>query len=131
MPDLWPDDFGTEDVVPPVVILREQGQALAKKTGGLVVGNVISKRNGDEFLHTFLLEVPTLDDYSYQLLQVKHPILLYPAKLIRGYGGLGTVRFIDVDGPSRFLQVLQEEFGSTPVKQIVLSLKAQAAVESA
>src|ERR1700679_1553774 len=32
MPNLWPDDFGTFTLTPPITILREQAEFLGKKT---------------------------------------------------------------------------------------------------
>jgi hypothetical protein len=50
MPDLWPDDFGHETLTPPIVMLREQANALALKTKGLVVADIRSNTSNGEFL---------------------------------------------------------------------------------
>jgi hypothetical protein len=81
MPDLWPSDFGQSDVVPPVSILREQADLIGKKTRGVIYGTIQTSKAGTDFLHEFMLVVPTLDNYTYRLLFVRHPIQLYPATL--------------------------------------------------
>ena len=36
IPDLWPDNVGTTELVPPVTILRQQAALLGTKTQNLV-----------------------------------------------------------------------------------------------
>src|SRR5205809_6006843 len=81
IPDLWPDDFGEADVVPPVTILRAQAAALAKRTKGLVEGRVSSQAEHQYFLHPLALVAPALGDYSYSLLVLRHEIDLYPCSV--------------------------------------------------
>src|SRR5437588_10056050 len=79
MADLWPNDFGTSDLTPPRAILREQAKALAKKTRGLIEGVVSTVSHPPHsFAQNFFLSVPILDDYTYRLLVVIHPLEFYP-----------------------------------------------------
>jgi len=121
MPDLWPDDFGVQDVTPPIGILREQAEALAKKTKGLVIARVVSGKNDTTFFHRFVLEVPTLEDYSFTLFTISHTILLYPVH-ISGEG----LKSSGAKNPEDFAQNLREVLGTPTVKKAVLALQAQA-----
>jgi hypothetical protein len=129
MPDLLPADFGTETVQPPLVVLREQGEHLARRTGGLVVARVATlknQNNSGELVHRFILEVPSLDEYAYTLFTVIHPLVLYPLRFqseALPEGSFDT----RADNPSQFEAVLRGFFAQPAVSKIVASLKAQAA----
>jgi len=125
MPDLLPDDFGTETTLqPPVVILREQAEHLSRRTGGLVLGTVEASRVGNTLWHHFRLLVPTLDDYVYDLFAVEHGVFLYPLNLHSGIVGVQS-RF-NLENPEEFEDALRELFGQAEVKRVVAALKAQA-----
>jgi hypothetical protein len=127
MPDLLPDDFGTETVSPPLVVLREQAEHLTRRTGGLVVARVSTAATGaPTFLHRFILEVPSLDDYVFELLLVSHPLTFYPLEF---WGGSPNIpHFKDIKDQGQFEVALREFFAHPEVRRIVASLKAQAAV---
>lgn len=125
MPDLLPDDFGTETtLLPPITILKEQAEHLTRRTGGLVLATVASSRSGTNFLHHFRLEVPTLDDYVYDLFIVEHGVFLYPLNL---RSDLLTARYyVGLESPEAFESALRELFTLDEVKRVVVALKAQA-----
>jgi hypothetical protein len=81
MTDLWPDQFGTLSLPPPILTMREQATIISNKTGGRIVAEVATARHGNNFEHVFLLVAPFLDDYRYQLFRVIHPVDLYPLEL--------------------------------------------------
>ena len=60
--DLWPSEVSYESVVPPVVILREQGARLREKTKGLVVGQVESTDQLGEDVEDYVQDLRTLGD---------------------------------------------------------------------
>jgi hypothetical protein len=125
MPDLLPDDFGTETTLqPPLVILREQAEHLTRRTGGLVLGTVETSKSGNHLLHRFRLVVPTLDDYVYDLFVVEHGVFLYPLNLNAGLVGVQDRR--DIQSPEVFENALRELFGLAEVRRVVAALKAQA-----
>lgn len=78
-PDLWPADIIDESVTTPVSLLKQQAAALAKRTNGLVEGQVTSytDRSG-RLAHSFKLVVPVLDDYVYELFKIRHDVNIYP-----------------------------------------------------
>jgi hypothetical protein len=130
MPDLLPDDFGTETTLQlPVVILREQADHLTRRTGGLVIGTVETYGAGNRLFHRFRLNVPTLDDYVYELFNVEHGAFLYPLNINSAISGVQSRR--DLQNPEAFEDALRELFGSAEVKRVVAALKAQAAAVKA
>jgi hypothetical protein len=125
MPDLLPDDFGTETTLqPPLVILREQAEHLTRRTGGLIVASVTTYRDGKWIFQRFRLEVPTLDDYVYYLFSVKHGALMYPARLETDL--LTDEDFSELDSPKELEDALRTFFGLAEVRKVVAALKAQA-----
>jgi hypothetical protein len=121
MPDLWPDDVGQQtDLDPPIVLLREQAEALPRRTKGLLTASVITKKVADEFVHVFMLEAPALDNYSYELFWVQHPVLLYPVKIV-----VGEKEYAAAD-PDEFTKKLRSVLALPEVKRVLQSLRSQA-----
>jgi hypothetical protein len=56
----------------PLSILREQAALLGEKTGNLVEAQVSRDTYGPEFVLALNLVVPGLDNYTYQILKVRH-----------------------------------------------------------
>lgn len=81
MPDLWPAELGVSNITPPVSIMREQADLLTKKTQAKLEGRVVSSRDKQNFIHKFFILAPALDDYSYALFSITHPIDYYPLEL--------------------------------------------------
>jgi hypothetical protein len=79
---LWPDDFGTTQTTPPVVILKEQAALLGPLTKNIVEGRVRSMQDGGRFMHDLFLFAPALSNYSYELVRMWHDLDFYPADLI-------------------------------------------------
>ncbi len=85
MSDLWPKDIARTALRAPVTILREQASLLGEKTQYLVKAEVTTQSLDNrfnpskaEFVHSFYLSAPALDDYRYQLFAITHPVDLYP-----------------------------------------------------
>jgi hypothetical protein len=146
--DLWPEITPTTTIVPPVSILREQAELLAKKTKGLVIGEITSATSEPErqpydtvymfdplaplsgvprpgkpknFEHTFTIRVPALDDYRYELLTVTHGLEFYPLK----------VRFLpgrqaySAESEEQYVALLQTLFARQETVNVLRSLLAQ------
>jgi hypothetical protein len=132
MPDLWPADFGKLDDTPPITILREQADLLAKKTQGIIVATITSSKMAgptsgrDQIRHMFSLTVPTLDNYSYLLMTVSHPIELYPANV-----STHTDESFLANSPTEFMNVLQKVFAADRTLRVIQSLTASALQPSA
>jgi hypothetical protein len=69
---LWPQDLMPSDRIMPEDILREQARALSEQTNGVLTGSVGVGSQGDWITLSFFIVAPLLDDYSYQLLKVRH-----------------------------------------------------------
>ena len=122
IPDLWPEDIAHISTTPPLVVLQEQAQKLAQKTGKLVCATVDSTaERSQSFIHTFSLIAPALGNYTCRLFRVKHGVHFYPLEILT-----------DIDVPNfraasqdDFIRALAEIFASAPVKKVVQSLMAQ------
>ncbi len=117
--DLWPDDIGFSDVIPPATILRQQAALLSRKTKGLVVAEVNTVSDGDSFRHNFFLTAPALDNYRYSLIRVVHGIQLYPVHLQTGEFA------VEVKDESHLISALEKIFSSNETRRVLSSLIAQ------
>src|SRR5437870_5758314 len=124
IPDLWPEDFGIPDQVPPIVILREQATLLSQKTKNIIKGHVETNANKDgRFLHEFQLSATALDNYKYTLFYVEQPPSLYPIMIY--LGAPGESNGTRCDSEENFLAVLREIFASERTRKIIQALLAQ------
>ncbi len=138
MEDLWPDTFGTSEVVPPVRVLREQAKLLESKTSGLVQGWVQTRKEAPapfelsnssmsevkrltRFRHTLYFRVPLLDDYDYVVLAIEHKIELYPAV---GYSYVHNEKF-ECANLEDYRNILKRIFASEEVKRVIQALMVQ------
>lgn len=121
MDDYWPSDFGSNNSNPPRAILREQADLLSKKTRSLVEGVVTTSPHGEGFAHNLLAVVPLLDNYTYRLLVVVHPLQFYPLELqadvLRKTFRCATEQ--------EFKEKLREVLGSDATKSVINAILAQ------
>lgn len=121
MDDLWPTDFGTFDTPPPRSILREQADLLSKKTRGALEGVVTTSPHGNGFAHNLMVVVPLLDNYTYRLLVVVHPLQFYPLDLQADVMGQ-TFR---CGTEQEFKEKLRAVLGSDQAKNVIKAIRAQ------
>ncbi len=108
VPDLWPDNFGTTNELTPSVILKVQASNLASKTGGVVLGEVLSSTDGEHINITFYLVAPALNQYKYKLFLISHGFSYYPLTIfVSSRPGPIVVR-----NEAEFLERLREIFQS-------------------
>ena|SRR5438132_3219006 len=122
MPDLWPDDFGKASDVPPIAILKEQADLLAKKTKGEILGEITTVTAGANLSHHFMLVVPRMENYRYHLLTVTHSVGLYPAQIF--WAVTGITHSTGTEG--HFIQTLKAVLTADETKRVVASLLQQA-----
>lgn len=108
-------------MTPPVTILHEQAQFIARNTKGLIEGEVSTSKAGQNFLHQFFLVVPLLDNYTYRLFFVEHPLQLYPATLFAE----AMQKQFQVATSEEFIERLREVLSSRETVKIVRALLAQ------
>lgn len=109
-------------MVTPVSILREQAALLGPKTNQLVKAEVSTRTEAEGALtHLFLLAVPTLDNYKFELFRVYHSMLLYPLLLTWGNAAH------QLEDEKSFRDRLAVVLGSQTTKNTVNALLAQVA----
>ncbi len=120
------DDVIEESAVkPPIAILKELANALAKKTKGLLVGKIeqttFSDDSKDEFILRFYIIVPSLNNYRYEVFDITHDIDFYPLKIESSNGELSNK-----DKTSEELEnSLKDIFASSQIKRVINGLLAQ------
>lgn len=79
---LWGDLSSIAIMRTPKTILEEQAALLSEATGGMLVGTVKELASGGpNFCYTLMVVVPALNNYTYQILQIVHPLEMYPLNL--------------------------------------------------
>jgi hypothetical protein len=122
IPDLWPAHFGPLKVTP-VAILREQAEFLTRKTEGVLRGAIQTTGAQDGgFLHTFLVQVPSLGGYTYGLFTVHHGLSFYPAKIL----GSPLPGDLVATSEAEFMDRLRQVFSAAPTQEVVNALLSQA-----
>jgi hypothetical protein len=124
MPNLWPADLGTgggNDGNPPVALLLEQAEELTKQTNNLLQGRVVSSRDRDTFVHQFFIVAPALENYSYRLLSISHPIENYPLGF--GFDAIST-NYHCANEPD-YTAVLKDALAHERTRKIINALLAQ------
>ncbi len=116
--DLWPLDFGTVDVKPPIVMLKQQAAVLGQRTQNILQGEVSSEQLDDNTIYyNFYIVSPALGNYRYKLFWVsQHIDALYPVWMS------GSEKPIEDEAALR--TALMSVFGSEKTRKVVQSLMA-------
>ena len=120
------DDVIEESAVkPPIAILKELANVLAKKTKGLLVGNIeqttFSDDSKDGFILRFYITVPSLNNYRYEVFDITHDIDFYPLKIESSNGELSSKD----KTPEELENSLKDIFSSSQIKKVINGLLAQ------
>ena len=127
-------DLGEEVVQTPVSIMREQAALLGQQTKNLVKARVVTRVSPidapGQFIHSFNLVVPTLDNYTYELFGVSHPVDLYPVKtppptLAGRLLATASGQQCELKTEDEFVSWLRERLSSPETKKIIGNLLAQ------
>src|SRR5271166_5136083 len=120
--DLWGNIDTQEIKRTPLSILKEQAMLLGKKTRNVIEAKVETRPYSGGWLgHKLLLVAPVLDNYTYELVEIYHPIQLYPVSpdsLVASQAKLLP------DEPS-FMKWLGERLSSSETHRIVTNLLSQ------
>jgi hypothetical protein len=112
-------------VKPPIAILKELANALARKTKGLLVGKIeqttFSDDSKDEFILRFYITVPSLNNYRYEVFNITHDIDFYPLKIESSNGELSGKD----KTPEELENTLKEIFLLSQIKKVINGLLAQ------
>ena len=117
--DLWPADLGATDVVPPVVILRQQATMLGQRTQNILLGEVLSEPGEEDTIyHNFYIKAPALGNYRYKLFWISQKITsLYPIWISGSEQSL--------EDATMLRSALIAVFNSDNTKRVIQSLLAQ------
>jgi hypothetical protein len=115
--DLW-GDLAPVEVRPPVALLREQAAVISTKTKNLIQAKVVTDATLGEIRHRFILVVPALGNYSYQMFRIEHDVNLYPVTI-------ETEPPIMLATERDFMDWLRDTLSSEHTKKILANLLAQ------
>jgi hypothetical protein len=76
--NLWGDLPNIETLRTPYTLLKEQASILSEITKGLLIGEVIHNQKDKLFVIILRIKAPSLNNYTYSVLEVQYPIQLYP-----------------------------------------------------
>ena len=125
---LWGKKPKKSDIRTPKSILREQAKFVEEITNGVVIGEVgdIKRTTGRNILRNILrLRVPQLENYTYSLLRIDHPITFYPLDV---FDFVNDEEFECVNEED-FLKDLKKILSSRGVMQVLSALITQAGEE--
>ncbi len=149
--DFWGDLQSTDNIILPYPYssLKEQGELLSKKTNGLLIGELIINNSPTsivnsvleitqitqksltspktypqpKFYYLFRIRVPSLNNYTYYVLEVQYPVNIYPVyiwdlTIEESYSQ-------KCDNQEQFDQIIESILGSNTVKQTIFVLLEQ------
>lgn len=116
--DLWPRDFGTSNVTPPITILKQQATVLGQRMQNILQGEVSSEQVDDDTIYyNFYIVSSALGNYRYKLFWVsQHIDALYPVWMS------GSEQPIEDEAALR--TALMDIFGAEKTRKVVQSLMA-------
>jgi hypothetical protein len=121
--NLWGDLSALETVRSPKKILLEQAAALTAATKGILVGEVDARDAvGGFFAYDLDITVPTLNNYVYTVLSVRHPLELYPVTVLTSK----PPRTVSCSDEQEFETTLETILGSAEVRNVLSRLRSQA-----
>jgi len=121
MPDLWPDDFGSLTIAPPVILMKEQADLITRKTSSRILGQVSTSQQGKGFVHNFYLVAPFLDNYSYRLFAGTHSLQLFPLEI---QADVMNQRY-RCNSPEEFAEKLRFIFAADKTKNVINAIISQ------
>lgn len=130
--DLWGHLPSPDPRTRPRAILREQATLLAKRTHGILQGDVRVRRGRrratrDDILIGFAIVCPTLQNYRYGVLEVRHnAVQIYPAEVVQVAGEKRAFKPAD---EKEFKQAVAKIFQSPPVQNAIAALMRDAEEE--
>ena len=136
--NLWPTDLAPTVERTPLTILKEQAAQLGAMTKNLLEGAVKTEMyredalNQRRFVHNFNVVAPSLEGYSYKLLEVSHELDPYPVTVRLTPPPTSNALADRVTGipkelasEAEFVEYLRSVFASDKTRRIVGALLAQ------
>lgn len=120
--NLWGELPNAETIRTPYTILKEQASILSELTNGLLLGEVVVNHQKDKlFVITLRIKAPSLNNYTYSVVEVQQPIQLYPVAIIN----LLENNMTKYSSEEEFENALGEILSSQEVKRVISGLLAQ------
>lgn len=126
---LWGEIPSQTERRTPRSILEEQARILTEATNKVLRGHVRFVNNdssaaiaqGLNFVIRMYIVAPLLDDYQYEVLQVRHGIKLFPAEIKWERSSIGST----VKGEEEFVSAVEKILSSDSIHEIITALLAQ------
>jgi len=123
--DLWGDIEEVKLPRNPKVILKEQADAIGRKTKYVVRGKVIGSselvKGSPSFRAALIIVTPRLDNYTYDLLLASYPLEMYPLKILSFPHKLSY----ECNTEEEFIEKLREILSSEEVMKTIAALVSQ------
>lgn len=119
--NLWGDLEKLPPIKTPAAVLREQAKYLEEGTRYVLNGAIRQNSRLNRFIVYLDIVAPALNDYSYSVLQVDHPLGAYPLQV----DDLVNNRSFDCQDEKEFLSVLGQILSSPAVQKAISSLVSQ------
>jgi hypothetical protein len=120
--NLWGELPNAETIRTPYTILKEQASILSEITNGLLIGETIVNSQRNALLNIGLrIKAPSLNNYTYSVVQVEQPIQLYPVGIIN----LIKNSIVKCSSEEEFENALGEILSSQDVNRVISGLLAQ------
>src|SRR2546428_606499 len=121
--NLWGDLPPTDDIRTPKQILKEQAVALSDMTKSMLYGDVGVQNTRDQFLLTLRIVAPALENYTYDILSVLHPLEVYPLKVWPSWSSSANAK--ECVNAESFETALTEILQADRTRRVVAALLAQ------
>jgi len=105
----------------PVAILRDQAAEVARFSSGRLVGVVdTADTEGGLFEYDLKIRAPSLNNYTFLVLTVKHRLDYYPLQITSD-----TMKWAECNDESEFVKSVETILQSTRVRRALAALRAQ------
>lgn len=124
--NLW-GELKLGEVLTPVAILRQAAAQLGTMTKNLVEASVETTVVGPQLRHTFVLVVPALSGYKYELFSIQHGVDPWPANVVRYRPPSSDIPVPPDEGlrnEAEFVAWLKDKLASEKTRNIINNLYA-------
>lgn len=120
---LWGKIEDIETIKTPALVLKEQAGILTKATRGLLRGRLIRFASGrGTFEFGLDIVAPTMGDYSYEILRISYPLVLYPVNV----RDIVHEKAQECNNEEEYLLTIESILSSLEVRNVIKMLLSQA-----
>lgn len=124
--NLWGNLPDPETIRTPYTILKEQASILTEITKGLLIGEVsINNQKDNVFTAILRIKAPSLNNYTYSVIQIEQPIHLYPVTIANLFENRVGHRMARYSSEEEFENALGQILSSQDIQRIISGLLAQ------